>query len=273
MINNIDIILSAYFNKDINEKYLTTQELNYLLSTDYSDAYKAYKNGCSIFRGQSAINDIFLTKSKTRLAQNTNNIVNRLTSSIIPSWKNYPKRNHSFICTNSAWIAEKYLGQTYLIFPKNGTNIGICPKYDFWISFETLDSSSIDDFNYFFMQILSMLNNKTHDEINKCFNFGYKSNIVELLNKTNEIIINNKKDIIDELNKDDEWPLHIQFIKNISKNRDIFKVLDDFFNPEVNKFSLTNISNYNLHNEIEGKEVWFDGEAIFVSDILQNLIK
>ena len=62
-----------------------------------------------------------------RVSQNTNNIYTTLFSDILPSWKDYPPRNKSFICTSDYSTALAF-GQpySYVVLPKNGTNIGIC---------------------------------------------------------------------------------------------------------------------------------------------------
>lgn len=75
-----------------------------------------------------------------------NNFYNLLLSNL-PSWKNYPKRNKSIICTTDMDNAKgRGDGDAYIVIPRNGAKIGVCSKEDIWISFEFVDS--LNDINW-----------------------------------------------------------------------------------------------------------------------------
>lgn len=130
------------------------KELKQLLKTDYSSAYKKYLDGKGIFRGvhynvPEQIGKYSILKPGLKASENTQyNLYTRLFSDILPSWKDYPPRNRSFICTSST---NKALGFTsllvtidlwenniYAILPKNGADIGVCPASDLWLSFPAI---------------------------------------------------------------------------------------------------------------------------------------
>ena len=58
-------------------------------------------------------------------------------SYLLPSWKDFPKRDSSFICTTSEYKARDYAfdkDDLYHVFPENGANLGICSSLDIWDS-------------------------------------------------------------------------------------------------------------------------------------------
>ena len=52
-----------------------------------------------------------------------------------PTWKDFPKRGESFICTNDPGIARIY-GTVYKVFPFDNAHVGIVPFSDIWFAFE-----------------------------------------------------------------------------------------------------------------------------------------
>ena len=45
---------------------------------------------------------------KGGVSANSNNLYTRLLSGILPEWREYPKRNESFICSSSIEVALNY---------------------------------------------------------------------------------------------------------------------------------------------------------------------
>ena len=67
-----------------------------------------------------------------RKSANTSNYYTVLFSDILPSWKKFPRRDESWICTTSFNEAVGY-GKVYGVFPLGDPLLGICPKQDMWI--------------------------------------------------------------------------------------------------------------------------------------------
>ncbi len=66
------------------------------------------------------------------------------------SWKNYPKRSKSVVCGSDLDMISSRYGGRYIVLPKNGSKIGVCPNYDIWFSFHELyirHIENLDDFN------------------------------------------------------------------------------------------------------------------------------
>lgn len=136
------ILLAERLNDNTRNRYIyldNIEDIKKALSLpEYSQAVEAHKDGVGIYRGHPSMNDYFgaIVTPGTRISQNTSNIYTRLFSDILPSWRNFPKRNKSVICTNNKETAEVYGGENYFyIFPKNNTKIAIADGTDIWYSF------------------------------------------------------------------------------------------------------------------------------------------
>lgn len=91
-----------------------------------------------VFRGIADANEDFLyaqPSGQRRSAFATKNWYNLILSNH-PSWSDFPKRNESFICANSAGVANSY-GQLYVAIIPDQTQIAVAPKLDIQISFDS----------------------------------------------------------------------------------------------------------------------------------------
>ena len=145
ILNKINIILSDAENQTSQWVSITKKQMYELLSTEYSEAFNAYKNKHALYRGTIKKGKFGIQNPVYRgSAYAKNNIYTTLFSEMLPSWKDYPKRNMSIIMTNSYNRAEDYNDKIYNIFPHNGAKIGVCPGYDLWYSFK----KTAKQFNY-----------------------------------------------------------------------------------------------------------------------------
>ena len=60
-------------------------------------------------------------------------------TSVSEAWKKFPPRDKSFICTTYVDYARRY-GYEHFVIPLESQDMGICPVYDFWASFEKINS-------------------------------------------------------------------------------------------------------------------------------------
>jgi hypothetical protein len=113
---------------------ITEEKFNHLLKTDFSDAMSA-KN--SLYRGidRQHKNNYYYCNDPPDVERESKKISNYYTWIINhhSAWKKYPKRNT--ICTNILGSASSF-GAPYIIYPRNGAKIGVCPTDDIWYSFE-----------------------------------------------------------------------------------------------------------------------------------------
>ena len=275
VFNELSTIYAAVLDdsdeSQISYKELTIPETVTLLKTpEYSQSYAAFidEREHHIYRGDGRYQ--FLTAEVIpgkRKSENTYNIYTRLFSDILPSWRPYPKRNRSFICTTSQLHAFEYVYhdfQVYCMFPKNNVKIGVCSNDDIWNSFPILNKyriESLDEFNRFFITFLSKFSDLKERQVIDIFNTGNTLQLKQLFSK----VEHNIKDY--DVNKLHTKTL-IKYIASTIKNdnRSIVDILNnDLLNPTVNGFKLlNNISKLPLINN-ESYELWFSGQCIMVS--------
>jgi len=178
-------------NKIIKTPIKDVKELKQLLETDYSSAYKKYLDGKGIFRGvhynaPKQIGKYSILKPGLKASQNTTyNLYTRLFSDILPSWKDFPPRNRSFICTSSTNKAvnftsllvtiDLYENNIYVVLPKNGADIGICPTSDLWLAFPAISKlglkntkfKNLKGFQEKFMDFLRLISLAIYDLITR----------------------------------------------------------------------------------------------------------
>lgn len=105
-------------------------ELVALIKTHCSDSV----DGQRIFRGSKSElkNGIFNPSSGERKSQNTANYYTKLVDSN-PKNSKFPKRSQSFIATTREKTANVYgRGSVMVLFPYDGTAIGVVNSADFW---------------------------------------------------------------------------------------------------------------------------------------------
>jgi len=93
------------------------------------------KTDMSLFRGMDYKGDFYsIDPSKSvRVSQNTQNYYTLIMDNH-PSWKGFPKRSKSIICTTYEYKAEQY-GNKYHMFSYDGAAYGVAPEDDIWFSF------------------------------------------------------------------------------------------------------------------------------------------
>jgi len=246
VLNLINYILAATAKTesgDILDKHrikhtpLTKDELTELLRTDYSSAYKKFLENKIMFRGVNDSTKYFigrygLLKPGLRISQYARyNLYTRLFSDILPSWKGYPPRNRSFICTSSTGKAleftdtfpalDEWKNNVYAVLPKNGAVIGVCPKSDLWFAFPTIKKLNfkntkfkyLKDFQDVFMEFIRFISLILYDLtaedtgkdtlkdniwkiLNNALEYGSNTTIVAIFNTLSNYLSNHVDNII-----------------------------------------------------------------------------
>lgn len=296
MINNINSIIAATMN-EANSSIITnindSDIKKILTSNDYMTAFNNDCLGYRIFRGvNSDYSNAAIITPGIRISQNTHNIYTRLISDILPSWKEYPKRNRSFVCSTSINTAMDYAenGFLYVIFPKNDSKIGICSESDIWYSFgylcsqlDIIDLSQFNDlvlymiFKIYYRQDSNELLQLTHGidsknnkivkkeiytNIKKIFNLGSTNKIIDLFNNITNIL-NDNYDEFNSLYNDTEYSNKLIAYILKQKNINVLDIIANLLDPNNNKIKYTTVRNFNTKH-IKNREVWIEGECLFV---------
>jgi len=173
------------------------------------------------------------------------NYVTLLVDHILPSWKDYPKRSKSLIC--STIDGRTFYGSTtYVIFPYDKGKIGESTRRDWWISFPNL-KASIPNLNYALEKISNYIGIPLSETDPK--------KLERLLQKV---------DYDDVINA---TPLHVSTLTNF-RTGSFLEFLDDLLSPRNNNFKLKK-SGQNL---LKNVEVWTDSKCVLV-DMMNKLLQ
>jgi hypothetical protein len=267
MINNNlrnikKILLSDDNNNQKNLKQNSTilnkdQFLEYI-QTDFSEAFELYRKGTVIYRGIDASEHFIMQKPVYRTSAYTNNYYTMLFSEILPSWSKYPKRNHSIICTTNHKKTEAY-GERYIIFPKNGTKLGICPQNDIWDSFSN-QFRSLDHLNDSFLILKKMLDNST---------IVSDKHLLKMLDEFQKLSNKKIEEFKNLANNGEIRGFGISFsgleiFKNFLDHKDnLIEYLDNILSPKKNNFQLGYIKD--IINK-KTNEIWFDNICLMMKE-------
>ena len=245
---------------------ISREQTKLLLKRKTNSAWKRHLEEYRIFRGIGGSNNPykFISPSKTkRESKNTLNIINSFLD-IIPSWKNWPKRSNSIICSSSPQGAGWY-GTVFQVFPFNGAKIGICSQSDFWESFpvikERFENYDVDSLNYLFSDIYSLFQIPIDPWK---FKVEDAKKLIDYLNETTKrhedvkFLYTNLED-----GRSTRSLLLVDMI-NHYKGGDWIEYFDDLFNPEKNNFKLTTIEEYS-QLETPKREVWTDSNSLMIN--------
>ena len=277
-------ILSDTLSENTRSQYRYFEDINtikeVLARTEYSQAVEAYKNGHRIYRGQKRQEEHLaaLVMPGTRRSKDGSNFYTRLMSDILPSWSKYPKRNKSTICTNNRTTAKDYSDRyIFVIFPKNNTKIGVCPKGDIWYSFPFLERKTDCDLYVFtavirdFICFVLNLAKSKFDEISfdEIFLLSTTQDILSLFR-----LVENKCQT--ELNKLE----YEQILKNtrldfletylelfdVTQKSELLKYFEYLLNPTANKFQLITVDKVPRHTNYNTHELWFEGQHLMIRE-------
>lgn len=240
--------------KFINEgrsKSITIEEAIKLLWENCRDFIK---NGSVVYRGIYDARDTALIVSPAnfvRKSRNTSNFYTLLMDNL-PAWKKYPKRSKSIICATNRNYAED-MGESYRVFPFDGSKIGVCPEDDLWGSF-ILDIDSLEVFN----DGIGIMIDK--------FDTGVQENDIVTYN-----------DLLQLFNHFDDFKSDFKIDKHMFPTFFDFKLFEPYFetdvklidfakeilDPERHKFKLENTKTF---KNVDHREVWTDGTSILLNN-------
>jgi len=248
--------------------------MNALVRGQFSSAYNKMLEGRRIYRGitGSAEWPYWIVKpgSAERKSRNTSNFYTGLIDNL-PSWKNYPKRSRSIICSTGRGGAASF-GNVLDVFPKNGAKIGICSAEDFWLSFPAthtrLDLQDMSYFNAYFISIFYQASHKLSHLASELTDKTYPAFIKlanELINKEKYIETINIQRSVDRLPYGVSSDMLVKDVR-FNFNNDWEKYFDELLNPEINGFVITTIEDYQIPTDSASDiEIWTDAPSLMIS--------
>lgn len=261
MFKQINTLLAAAGSEKSIVKHINSEkELFDIIRVNYFEAFNKSKENNTIFRGAKNYTEdciaVEITPGK-RLSQNTPNIYTKLLSDVFPLWSKFPKRNRSIIASFNPNLAKFYGEILYIVLPKNGSQIAICPRNDIWVSFKEYSSfTDLSQFNTEFVRTVSSVLGISINDIKQAFSEDSNDKVLNILtNLDKELLVlceNNKihNNLINDYYK--EWQknnnlLYSEYLENI------------FFNNS--KFKIQNISDLKSNGI---SEVWFENSSLLI---------
>jgi len=231
-----------------NTTGISAKEVELLLKTTHSEAFKNYKKGYTIYKGMSISTPkgqfLYLNPIKNRRSKNTANYYT-LWLNNHPSWSEFP--NRSVIATTNKNYASVF-GHTYLVFPKNGIDIAVCPDFDFWQSFNKKTSPEI---------LINELSNLFKDSLMYTENPKSYKHMLSLFKKFDSL--ENKEDYLEDIYIPKKY-------KTIIFKHGMAGLFERYFTPE--NFTLTSTSQFSIKGNYE---VWFDSPFIAIPFNSENI--
>lgn len=197
----------------------------------------------NIFRGYNKPSELFLIMDPSQGDSRKSTSGYEYTALLIdnlPSWKQYPKRSRSVICTSSKSESKEY-GASWRVIPSDNCTFGVCPTFDMWLSFDKIMGryTTVHQFNIALSK--NQLSDKDWPSFKKdMIEMGSELTDSGIFNKLTRSILGGSYEKLIRLVFDD-------FIK--SSNKNIIEWLDDFMSPEKNGFS-TDITKAKKNSEI-----------------------
>jgi len=220
----------------------------------------------TIYRGMNSTGPYVIADGTqmNRVSRNTKNFYNMMMSEILPSWKSYPKRSQSFICSMDSNTASGY-GEVYIVVPLENQDVGVCIEEDIWSSFYHL----ADVFHKHSIRYseLPSLNELMYQTMNHYFDQDMDSSSEESLRKHLSLL---QKAIIETPLPKPSLSFNINMIKFLKKEletKSLIDLFDGLMDPQRNGFVLTKPYRINPKPETQKyNEVWMSGKVLFISE-------
>ena len=225
-------------------------------SIDKETAIKLIKDNCKksyhtmynspysrkLYRGTRSGGEYGFVDTNTdqpRVSANTLNYMTLLMDNL-PSWKEYPKRSKSIICSTSNTSSLGY-GVSYNVIPYDNAIIGVCKYYDVWESFSGLGHNTVWDFN---RALSSMFDREKINVDDRSYD-----SLVDGLIKLSKISDTTKQS---------------NLVSLIINSDDVMKHLDKILDPKRNGFKM---GYKGLDDDVEA---WIQGKCILINHTLFN---
>ena len=275
--------LEQYIKEDSNyenEGRSVSLDLPKASAVFHKSCKEAYENPHRIVRGVSSAqrSDFLFVEPKkfTRVSRNTFNFYTLLMDNS-PKWKEYPKRSQSIICSsydnyNGDFHYSMSFGRTFIVFPFNGANIGVCSSTDIWGSFAKSGLGELADINYCIEGLARSVGlqkslrqaETNYDKLMKLLR-DIDEKRFDIDEKRFDIDINNEKL--------KNWNIFVKKGYLEDKDLTLMDIIEKLLDPNVNGFKHQKISQFNPAST-EDVEVWTDAPSLLINaNRYERLIK
>ena len=241
--------------KSLLNEYTVEELRNILGSTDKSP---------KMYRGDKLTSKIGFINPKLsrRFSPYASNNFYNLYLSNHETWKEYPSREYSVVCSTDFNKAREYNNEIYMLIPmKRTAKIAIAPNDDIWTSFLT----NVGDLNN--------LNREIANAKNVLERSGVKvsSKWDEDWNETEKIIKQYNKEFLEDPKTDQIMVTQIAAYL-VQKYGSLYEALTILLSPSKNEFELKTFENF-IKSNVSNKEVWTDEPCFMIkfSDSLEIL--
>lgn len=256
----------SYLQESRSGTGLTVAEAANLIFEHYM---QAFENPTLLWRGSSNYphnaKAVMVEPGKyERISTTDHNIVNLVTSNV-DSWDRFPARNKSLIGATARYLAAAYDSHNiWRVLPINDSRIGVCPKSDFWNSFEKAQV----EFDIHEVQDLEAIINKLHEKatgeslqkIESFYDLRQVCNEIDQSIKSRGVnyfkIASESGATLEKSFLNDSYNL----VVNKIKDGKLLDFLDDVLNPRHNGFTLTNIATL----KGSSKEFWTSDQCLLI---------
>ncbi len=251
------------------KKILTESYKDVELSTSLFERYTIPSK--LIFRAENNESSDFFIKEidYIRVSPGSGQNLYNLLLSNLPSWDDYPTRNKSHICSTDNKAVSSYGNNTYIVFPKKLTSIGVCSKDDLWASMPMLEGRPLVSFDYVFTAAIK-------DYLKGDYNKSIQQNYTELETLCKSDGFSEYMSGKDVYFTSKHW-YECRTISDYMKlwNKNVYDILNEYvLNPYRNKFKL--VYPNNIPEDAVNNEVWFENDALYVNvskiDLLEPYI-
>jgi hypothetical protein len=240
-----------------NEKVLK------MLNSDYSDAWLAFtENDHALYRGMKMNNEVAIIAQPSTGERRSENTFNFYTLFIDENkyWEGFPKRSKSLICSTNIERAREYSRKASsslcVVFPKNGSLIGIVPAEDIWdvgVPFLNTQLETIQEF----AELIAYYTQTSFPSTNRIKNMQQLKAAIS-------------PDLLDELVKehtvgDSELREKLKNSRGLDFDVDkVFAYIEKQWHPDLLYFDL--IRTRELSSISDDQEVWTDGDCLVIEE-------
>lgn len=266
--------LQAYITESSRSTPIEKDEALRIIQTKCK---RMFSSGVKIYRGINAEDDFFFTdprKGGKRVSANTANYYTWLMDHL-SSWKEYPRRSYSMICSTEADTAEIF-GYPYYVLPFDGAKIGVCSADDLWISFPNLVKyggdrfDQMDDFNSHLSDMFITMNDLRDGGegdawVDYAGGYVYADSWEEFRNALTQLATYQDQGLFKKLADlpVDRRPAFWRILAARKKGEAISLFFDRMIGPKVNKFRLERAGE--VSSLPENVEVWTEGPAVLIN--------
>lgn len=217
------------------------------------------ENPIDIRRGLQDQYEFFYAKPIKRVSRDCANYYTLIMDND-KSWREFPKRSKSFICS----LGSNHMGSyKYNVIPEDGSRWGFCPTDDIYDSFINTVKEIGNSANWCNRFLYNIPKDNYGIELSDTNWIKFKQGVAELEK------IKKGKPIT---NYDINYDFYTKFDEEILKKPNILKNIIKLFDPVENNFKVMDFKDINIKDLEIGVECWTDSPCIFRNRTTTDMI-